>query len=295
MNNDEEKAFELIKFLLIDLNLREQYLPNMKDLQKHMYQMSRLINENCSDVYFHLENSEISTSLYAASWFLSNRIIIFIFHRINFKINDYFSALFSSHFQMGFIARVFDFLFFEGTITLFKISLAILTIHKPILLSCNSFEGIVDQLKITIPEMSLIESELIINKSVNYEIESMLHTYQIEFNILNEEFDILNTNTASNSTNVNKTITEKKAEQDKQQRINQLELDNSKLRNSLDELNDKIKICHLKMENQEDYILKLYHENRQLKVRIDTLEIERDVILKKVHQQQEKLYFNSFQ
>lgn len=32
------------------------------------------------------------------------------------------------------------------------------------------------------------------------------------------------------------------------------------------------------MENQEDYILKLYHENRQLKVRIDTLEIERDVI-----------------
>ena len=94
MNNDEEKAFELIKFLLIDLNLREQYLPNMKDLQKHMYQMSRLINENCSDVYFHLENSEISTSLYAASWFLSNRIIIFIFHRINLKLMIIFQLYF---------------------------------------------------------------------------------------------------------------------------------------------------------------------------------------------------------
>jgi uncharacterized protein YihD (DUF1040 family) len=192
---------------------------------------------------------------------------------------------------MGFIARVFDFLFFEGTITLFKISLAILTIHKPILLSCNSFEGIVDQLKITIPEMSLIESELIINKSVNYEIESMLHTYQIEFNVLNEEFYQLKNNLA-----LNKTTTEKKTEHDKQlQRINQLELDNSKLRNSLDELNDKIKICHLKMENQEDYILKLYHENRQLKVRIDTLEMERDGIIKKKHQQHENLFFKSFQ
>ena len=73
VNNDEEKAFELLKFLMVDLNLRGQYLPNMKDLQKHMYQLSRLINENCNDVYLHLENYEISTSLYAASWFLSNK------------------------------------------------------------------------------------------------------------------------------------------------------------------------------------------------------------------------------
>lgn len=142
--------------------------------------------------------------------------------------------------------------------------------------------------------MSLIESELIINKSANYEIESMLHTYQIEFNILNEEFDMLS-NVILNGQNGHAKIEKQRVDHDKQQRLNQIELENSKLRTNLDELNDKIKICHLKMENQEDYILKLYHENRQLKVRIETLEIERDVILKKVHQQQEKLYFNSFQ
>ena len=34
----KKKAFKLLKFLLVDLNLREQVLPNMKDLQKHMYQ-----------------------------------------------------------------------------------------------------------------------------------------------------------------------------------------------------------------------------------------------------------------
>ncbi len=192
---------------------------------------------------------------------------------------------------MGFIARVFDFLFFEGTITLFKISLAILTIYKPILLCFNSFACIVDQLKITIPEMSLIESELIINKSVNYEIESMLHTYQIEFNVLNEEFYQLKNNLA-----LNKTTTEKQTEHDKQlQRINQLELDNSRLKKTLDEHDEKMKMNNLKMQNQEDYILKLYQENRQLKVRIDTLEMERDGIIKKKHQQHENLFFKSFQ
>ena len=193
---------------------------------------------------------------------------------------------------MGFIARVFDFLFFEGKAVLFKLSLAILTIHKPILLSCNSFENIVDQLKVTIPEMSLIESELIINKSINCEISQLLNNYEIEFNILNEEFDIL----SNIFSNVQETKIDKRVETDKQQqmKLNQLDLDNSKLQTKVEDLSDKLKISHLKLENQEDYILKLYHENRQLKVRIDTLEIERDVILKKVHQQQEKLYFNTF-
>jgi len=36
VNNSEEKAFEMLKFLLIDLNLREQYRPDMKALQKYV-------------------------------------------------------------------------------------------------------------------------------------------------------------------------------------------------------------------------------------------------------------------
>ncbi len=150
---------------------------------------------------------------------------------------------------MGFIARVFDFLFFEGTIILFKISLAILNVHKPILVCFNSFEKIIDQLKFTIPDLSLIESELVINTSSSYEIESMLHTYQTEFNILNEEFDLLKNNAALNSPNVNRTTAEKQTEL-QQQRINQLETDNLKLQKSLDELNDKIKMNNLKLEMQ---------------------------------------------
>lgn len=78
---------------MIDLNLRDQYLPNMQDFQKHMYQLSRLINENCNEIYFHLENNEISTSLYAASWFLSiNKNFYFILWLNN---NDSFFIFFS--------------------------------------------------------------------------------------------------------------------------------------------------------------------------------------------------------
>jgi len=35
VNNSEEKAFEMLRFLLIDLGLREQYRPDMKALQKY--------------------------------------------------------------------------------------------------------------------------------------------------------------------------------------------------------------------------------------------------------------------
>lgn len=133
----------MLKFLLVDLNIREQYKPNMHALQKYMYQFSRLIYEKTPEIYTHLDLLEISSSLYAASWFLT---------------------FFSSTFQIGFVARVFDFLFHQGLEILFNISLTVLMIHKPILLINNDFESVVEHLKNIIPEMSLIESELIINR-----------------------------------------------------------------------------------------------------------------------------------
>lgn len=104
-------------------------------------------------------------------------------------------ALFSSQFQIGFVARVFDFLFAEGNMCLFKFSLAILSIHKPLLLSCDTFESIVSHVKSTIPEMSLIESELIINKAFGYgDIKLELDRYEIEFGVMHEEFSDIQNN-----------------------------------------------------------------------------------------------------
>ena len=71
VKNSEENAFELLKFLLIDLNLREQYKPDMLAFQKHMYQFTRLLHDLSYEIYSHLEENDVTTSLYAAPWFLS--------------------------------------------------------------------------------------------------------------------------------------------------------------------------------------------------------------------------------
>lgn len=55
-------------------------------LQIQMYQLSRLLHDYHRELYNHLEENEISPSLYAAPWFLT---------------------LFASQFPLGFVARVF--------------------------------------------------------------------------------------------------------------------------------------------------------------------------------------------
>ena len=95
---------------MVDLNLREQYKPDMTALQLHMYQFTRLLLDKFPDIYLHLEANDITTSLYAAPWFLSIKKLQ---KQQKLKLNlilFLILALYSSQFQMGFVARVFDFL-----------------------------------------------------------------------------------------------------------------------------------------------------------------------------------------
>ena len=249
--NEEEEAFEMLKFLLVDLNIREQYKHDMSGLHKHMYQFSRLLNEKCNEIYFHLEEHDIATSLWLAPWFLT---------------------LFSSTYQLGFVARVFDFLFHKGADYIFNVSLAILLTHKPILLMCDSFESIVEHLKVTIPEMSLIETERIINKSFSFELSALLNKYDIEFSILFEETSGVEEAMTSNT-----------------DRLNRLKLENKNLKVKLKNFSDTHKMNKLYNENQEDAMLNLYHENRKLKQMNKTLELEREVLLNKLTEQDKLL------
>ena len=213
---------------------------------------------------------------------------------------------------MGFISRVFDFLFAEGPTVLFKISLSILNIHKPILTTCDSFESIVNHIKMTIPEMSLIECELIINKSFNVELSSILQVYDIEFGVLNEDFQasatsLLTYNLMQNlndpksyfktknaplanggppSRRPSSQYTSFQTSQAQQQRINeQLELENFKLKTQINDLLSKISLLEIKRQNQDDSFYKIYHENKQMKCRIQTLELERASLLSRLREQ----------
>ena len=83
---DEKDAYYMLRYLMLELGLRRQYLPDMAALQVQLYQMARLLRDEHRDLYEHLEQNEVSPSLYAAPWFLT---------------------LFASQFPLGFVVRVF--------------------------------------------------------------------------------------------------------------------------------------------------------------------------------------------
>uniref|UniRef100_A0A8C1C4N5 TBC1 domain family member 4 n=1 Tax=Cyprinus carpio carpio TaxID=630221 RepID=A0A8C1C4N5_CYPCA len=143
LHMSEEQAFDTLKFLMYDLSIRRQYRPDMISLQIQMYQLSRLLHDYHRNLYTHLEEHEICPSLYAAPWFLT---------------------LFASQFPLGFVARIFDLLFVQGTEVIFKVALCLLSSHEGEILECDGFESIVDYLKSTIPTLTHSQMEEMITK-----------------------------------------------------------------------------------------------------------------------------------
>lgn len=74
--------------------------------------------------------------------------------------------------------------------------------------------------------------------------------------------------------------------------ISSLEAENITLKDQLKSQFDAFKINQLKMENQEETLIKLDHENRQLKCRVKTFEIERQVMLEKIKNQENLINSN---
>uniref|UniRef100_A0A5F9CZI1 TBC1 domain family member 1 n=1 Tax=Oryctolagus cuniculus TaxID=9986 RepID=A0A5F9CZI1_RABIT len=143
LHMSEEEAFKMLKFLMYDMGLRKQYRPDMIILQIQMYQLSRLLHDYHRDLYNHLEEHEIGPSLYAAPWFLT---------------------VFASQFPLGFVARVFDMIFLQGSEVIFKVALSLLGSHKPLILQHENLETIVDFIKSTLPNLGLVQMEKTINQ-----------------------------------------------------------------------------------------------------------------------------------
>uniref|UniRef100_A0A3Q3ESP3 TBC1 domain family member 4 n=1 Tax=Kryptolebias marmoratus TaxID=37003 RepID=A0A3Q3ESP3_KRYMA len=166
LHMSEEQAFDMLKFLMYDLSIRRQYRPDMVSLQIQMYQLSRLLHDYHRDLYNHFEEHEICPSLYAAPWFLT---------------------LFASQFPLGFVSRIFDFVFAQGTEVVFKVALCLLSSHEGEIMKCDSFEGIVDYLKTTLPTLTQAQMEQTIAKVMEMDISKQLHAYEVEYNVLQDE------------------------------------------------------------------------------------------------------------
>ncbi|XP_056441761.1 TBC1 domain family member 1 isoform X3 [Gadus chalcogrammus] len=232
---EEEQAFDMLKFLMYDMGLRKQYRPDMIILQIQMYQLSRLLHDYHRDLHSHLELHEIGPSLYATPWFLT---------------------VFASHFPLGFVARVFDMLFLQGSEVIFKVALSLLGSHKPLILQHDSLESIVDFIKTTLPNLGLVQMEKTINQVCQMDVSKQLQAYEVEYHVLQDE--LMDTPpTLSQS-----------------QRVAQLERTNQSLRQQNRDLLEELQVSQARVAGLEGRLEGLARSEGQLREQVCGLEEE---------------------
>ncbi|XP_026125501.1 TBC1 domain family member 1-like isoform X5 [Carassius auratus] len=232
----EEDAFHMLRFLMYDMGLRKQYRPDMIILQIQMYQLSRLLHDYHRELYTHLEQYEIGPSLYAAPWFLT---------------------AFASHFPLGFVARVFDMLFLQGSEVIFKVALSLLGSHKPLILQHENLESIVEFIKTTLPNLGLVQMEKTINQVSEMDISKQLQAYEVEYHVFQDEL-LDGPSTLSQS-----------------QRVAQLEKTNGSLRQQNLDLLEEVQVAHAKIRWLETRVDGLVNREVELQSEVKTLQQER--------------------
>ncbi|XP_048151548.1 TBC1 domain family member 4 isoform X4 [Corvus hawaiiensis] len=245
LHMSEEQAFEMLKFLMYDLGFRKQYRPDMMSLQIQMYQLSRLLHDYHRDLYNHLEENEISPSLYAAPWFLT---------------------LFASQFPLGFVARVFDIIFLQGTEVIFKVALSLLSSQETSIMGCESFENIVDFLKTTIPDMTKPQMEKIITQVFEMDISKQLHAYEVEYHVLQDE------------------LQENVSPCDEGEPLEKLERANNHLKRQNMDLLEKLQVAHAKIQSLEASLETVLTRENKMKTVIQSLEQEKITYQKTLEQ-----------
>ncbi|XP_014726448.1 PREDICTED: TBC1 domain family member 4 isoform X2 [Sturnus vulgaris] len=245
LHMSEEQAFEMLKFLMYDLGFRKQYRPDMMSLQIQMYQLSRLLHDYHRDLYNHLEENEISPSLYAAPWFLT---------------------LFASQFSLGFVARVFDIIFLQGTEVIFKVALSLLSSQETSIMGCESFENIVDFLKTTIPDMTKPQMEKIITQVFEMDISKQLHAYEVEYHVLQDE------------------LQENVSPCDEGEPLEKLERANNQLKRQNMDLLEKLQVAHAKIQSLEANLESVLTRENKMKTVIQSLEQEKITYQKTLEQ-----------
>lgn len=166
LHMSEEQAYMMLKHLMFRRSLRKQYLPDMAALQVQLYQLSRLLHDHHPDLYAHFDNCDIPPTLYAAPWFLT---------------------MFASQFPLGFVARIFDILFFENIDVLFRVILSLLTYHKDNLLACDGMEQIMNFIKNDFPVVNKEIIDKIIKQVFTTDLSKQLMEYGVEYHVLQEE------------------------------------------------------------------------------------------------------------
>uniref|UniRef100_A0A3P9KVJ6 TBC1 domain family member 4 n=1 Tax=Oryzias latipes TaxID=8090 RepID=A0A3P9KVJ6_ORYLA len=236
LHMSEDQAFDMLKFLMYDLGIRRQYRPDMVSLQIQMYQLSRLLHDYHRDLYSHFEEHDICPSLYAAPWFLT---------------------LFASQFPLGFVSRIFDFVFVQGTEVIFKVALCLLGSHEKEIIECDSFESVVDFLKTALPTLTQAQMEQTIAKVIEMDISKQLHAYEVEYHVLQDE------------------MLDAGPLPDDSERLDKLEKTNTQLKKQNMDLLEKLQAARQKIQTLETSVESFLSRESKMKHMIRSLEQER--------------------
>lgn len=125
MNMEPDAAFCMLVRLMFTYGFRELYLPEMPGLHLRIYQFDRLMEDTLPELYNHLENQNIKSSMYAIQWFMT---------------------LFAYKFPLDMVLRIYDVVVAEGLESILKFALNLMMKNEQHLLTLK-FDSLLDFLK----------------------------------------------------------------------------------------------------------------------------------------------------
>lgn len=125
MNMESDEAFCALVRLMFTYGLRDFFLPEMPGLHLRIYQFDRLLEDFVPDLYQHLQNENIKSSMYAIQWFLT---------------------FFAYKFPLAMVLRIFDVVIAEGLESILKFALNLMIKNHDHLLKLK-FEELLEFLK----------------------------------------------------------------------------------------------------------------------------------------------------
>ncbi|TID30321.1 hypothetical protein CANINC_001108 [Pichia inconspicua] len=167
MNMESDEAFCALVRLMFTYGLRDFFLPEMPGLHLRIYQFDRLLEDFVPDLYQHLQNENIKSSMYAIQWFLT---------------------FFAYKFPLAMVLRIFDVVIAEGLESILKFALNLMIKNHDHLLTLK-FEGLLEFLKEKIFYYyfescdDLEDDEKIEDNKWNYKIDEFIKD-SMEINIL---------------------------------------------------------------------------------------------------------------
>eukprot|EP00102_Acyrthosiphon_pisum_P011589 XP_008180366.1 PREDICTED: TBC1 domain family member 1 isoform X2 [Acyrthosiphon pisum] len=257
LHMSEEQAFMMLKHLMFRRSLRKQYLPDMAALQVQLYQLSRLLHDHHPDLYAHFDNCDIPPTLYAAPWFLT---------------------MFASQFPLGFVARIFDILFFENIDVLFRIILSLLTYHKDNLLACDGMEQIMNFIKNDLPVVNNEIIDKIIKQVFTTDLSKQLMEYGVEYHVLQEELSSPNPEIKKikNLEETNKALMQQNKILHEQLEISitnngRLEMNRSSNLSAINRLESEVKSLELTVATLGNFVSELAYAHSDIEIPPDVL------------------------